>query len=150
MNNPKIKSVIEIAKYKHGTVLYWVTFRPVKIAGISIPAGDEWLSDCHPKVLHDRKLVSKTWRYRSKIPRLSATDFQFAVGLLTSEPIVERFEVNGIHRSNDTGEFYYANETGEWMPESFLFTTVSAAKREKLKIKKLFQEWSSQTSEDEV
>lgn len=150
MNQPKITSVIELAKHPVGTVLYWVAFRPVGIAGVKIPEGDEWMSKCHPKVLYDRKLSSKAWRYRSKLPRLSAIDFQYVVDLLTSEPIVERFVVNGICRSYDTGEFYYRNEDGEWMPQEYLFETSTNAKREKKRIKDLFRNWANQASDDEV
>lgn len=150
MNQHKIKSVIELAKYKIGTVLYWVAFRPVGVAGIKIPEGEEWMANCHPKVLYDRKLVSKTWRYRAKLPRLCAVDFQYVVDLLTSEPIVERFVVHGICRSFDTGEFYYRNEDGEWMPEEYLFESPLTAKREKKRIKDLFRTWANQSSDDEV
>jgi hypothetical protein len=150
MEKEKIKSVLELAKYKPGEVLYWVTLRPVGSAGIHIPEGEDWLTQCHPKVLHDRKLISKAWRYRNKIPKLCAIDFQYVVDLLTSEPVVEQFVVHGITRSPDTGEFYYANDAEEWMPQGFLFKSVHAARKEKKRIKDMFRVWANQTSDDEV
>ncbi len=150
MNYQKIKSVIELSKFKIGDVLYWVVFRPVGVAGVNIPNGEEWITNNHPKVIHDRKLIKKAWRYRSRIPRLCAIDFQYVVDLLTSEPIVERFVVHGICRSFDTGEFYYSNDSGEWMPESFLYITPYSAKNEKKRIKGLFKTWANQMSDDEL
>lgn len=147
---PKITSVVQLAKYKVGDTLYWVTIRPVGSPGIVIPEGDEWIRDCHPKVMHDYGMASKTWKYRGKVPRLHAIDFQYVVDLLTSEPIVERFVIAQVERSFDTGEFYYCNGSGEWMPESFLYQKPWMAKREKARIKGLFRQWSSQMSEDEV
>jgi len=146
----KIKSVVELSKHKIGDMLYWVVFRPLAVAGIKIPEGEEWIVNCHPKVLYDRKLVGKAWGNRGRIPRLCAVDFQYVVDLLTSEPVVERFDIQGVCRSFDTGEFYYSNEAGEWMPESFLYATAHRAKAEKKRIKELFRTWANQMSDDEV
>lgn len=145
----KIKSVLELSKYKQGETLYWVTLRPVADACIKIPEGDEWMKNVHPKVVYDRGLAKKTWRYRTRLPKLCSLDFQCVVDLLTSEPIVEKFVINSIYRSCDTGEFYYLNEHNEWMPEESLFTTAVAAKKEKARLKALFKRWSEQMSPDE-
>src|SRR6185369_10873599 len=109
MPDQKIKSVLELAKYNTGDTLFWVVLRPVGVAGVQIAEEDEWVASAHPKVIYERKLV-KTWYYRnSKLPKLCALDFQYVVELLTSELVVERFEISTICRSSDTGEFYYAN-----------------------------------------
>ena len=146
----KIASVLELAKYKVGDILYWVIFRPVGAAGITIPPGEEWMMHAHPKVIHDRGLAKKIWKNRALLPKLCSVDFQYVVEVLTTEPVVESFEISRICRSFDTGEYYYANEEGEWMPEKYLFTAVSAAKREKKRIKDLFKKWAMQASPDEV
>lgn len=108
------------------------------------------MAEVHPKVLFERGLASKSWKYRVHLPRLCALDFQYVTELLTSEPIVERFVIQEVARSQNTGEFYYMNVDQDWMPESALFETVPAAKREKDRIKKLFQLWASRQSPDEV
>lgn len=149
MGQQKINSVLELSKHKPGDILYWVVFRPVGSAGIKIPPDDHWIASCHPKVLYDRKLA-KEWHYKNKLPRLCALDFEYVVDILTSEPLVERFEISSVCRSFDTGEFYYSNEEGEWMPESFLYQTIAGAKNEKKRIKNLFRTWANRMSEDEV
>lgn len=149
MNDQRIKSALELAKYKVGQTLYWVVLRPVGSDGVQIPPGEEWAADCHPKTLHERGYV-KTWKYKQKLPRLQSLDFQYVVDLLTNEPVVEEFEITTVHRSLDTGEFYYANPENEWMPQGSLFATAAAAKKEKLRIKDLFKTWANRISPDEV
>lgn len=145
----KIKSVLELSQHKQGDTLYWVAIRPLVEPCIEIPSGQEWMKNVHPKILYEHHRVKKAWRYRCKLPKLCSLDFEFVMGILTCEPVVEKFVVNNIHRSNDTGEFYYSNEYNEWMPESSLFTTAVAAKKEKAKLKSLFKRWSEQMSPDE-
>lgn len=144
----KVKSVLELAKYKTGDVLYWVVFRPIGIANIQVPAEDEWMLNVHPKVFHDRGIATKSWKYKESLPKLCAMDFHCAVNVLTSEPVAERFEVGEVGRSNDTGEFYYQNQLGEWMVECYLFKTVDAAKKEKQRIKRLFAKWAGYESNE--
>lgn len=146
----RVSSVLELSKWPVSTVLYRVVLRPIGIAEINISPGEEWMQDVHPKILFERGYAVKGWKFRSGLPKLCAIDFQYVTELLTSDPIVERFVVQGIIRSHDTGEFYYRNEGDDWMPESTLFISSEAAKREKLRIKKLFQIWAARTSTDEA
>jgi hypothetical protein len=146
----RVSSVIQLAKYPIGSVLYRVVFRPVGIAQVQIPPGEEWMAEVHPKILFERGLANKSWKYRAQLPRLCALDFQYVTELLTSEPIVERFVIQDVDRSLNTGEFYYMNADQDWMPESTLFESALAAKREKIRIKHLFELWASRQSPDEV
>lgn len=150
MSKTKIKSVIDLSKYKIGQKLYWVVFRPVNEPVADIPDGEEWMTTVHPKVFFDRNLRNQSWTFKSKLPSLCATDFNNVIEILTSEPIVEAFVITNICRSTDTGEFYYANADDEWQPEKFLFKNQAAARKEKARIKSLFALWASRTSEDEV
>jgi hypothetical protein len=147
----RISTILDLAKYRIGQEAYAVMFRPVGVVErFKIPAGEEWMEDAHPKVFYERKIASKGWKYRSRLPRLHAADFQNVVTLLTSEPIVEIFKVTEIIRSVNTGEFYYSNNDAEWMPEGSLFETPLLAKCEKRRIKKLVAQWANQQSTDQV
>lgn len=149
MNEQKITSALELSKYKITRILYWVVFRPVGNTSVQVPQGEEWISNCHPKVLYERG-IARNIPYNNRLPRLHSLDFQYVMDLLTSEPIIEKFEITAIHRSYDTGEFYYANQENEWMPEDSLFQTPQAALKEKIRIKSLFAKWARQVSPDEV
>lgn len=147
----KIRSVIELAKYKTGTALYRVVFRPIGLPDIELQEGQEWMSEVHPKVLYERGSPGEAcWPQRILMPRLCAVDFQHVVLMLTSEPVVEEFKPVDIIRCQNTGEFYYQDHAGDWMPESMLFTTADAAKREKARIKSLIRKWSEKMAADEV
>lgn len=146
----KITSVVELAKHKVGDLLFRVVFRPVGMARITIPPGSEWMADCHPKILFERGLVTKAWKFKAALPKLCGVDFQYVTELLTSEPVVERFEVIDIARSSDTGEFYYCNADGDWMPQDYLFASAHVAKQEKRRIKGLFATWARREAVDEV
>lgn len=146
--NKKITSVVELARYKINDILYWVVLRPAGTHEINIPCGDEWIANCHPKVLYDRKLASKAWRFRQNVPKLRSLDFQYITELLTSDLVVEEFKVSNITRSPNTGEFYYANGDDEWMPESYLHAKKKSANAERNKIKGLFKIWVDKQSKE--
>lgn len=148
MNEQRIKSALELAKFKLGQVLYWVVLRPVGAPSVKIPPGEEWVTDCHPKTVYERGFA-KTWKYKQKLPRLQALDFHYVVNLLTNEPVVEEFKITDVFRSMNTGEFHYSNPDGEWMPQDLLFKTAKQAKLEKKRIKSLFKTWIDRMSEDE-
>lgn len=146
----KVKSVLELSKYQIGDVLYWVVLRPIGVANIIIDPENEWLLHVHPKVMFDRGIAIKSWKFKESLPRLCAADFHCAVNILTSEPVAERFEVLELGRSNDTGDYYYQNQHGEWMVECYLFKTAKEARREKIRVKDLFAKWAKRESPDEV
>ncbi len=150
MPNTKITSVVELSRYKIGTVLYRVVLRPVGQSHITINPGDEWMAQCHPKIFYERGMANAAWKFKTKIPKLCGIDFQYVMEILTSESIVERFEIVDVARSADTGEFYYCSPVGDWMPEGNLFESYSAARREKSKIKNLFSQWAKRTGADQV
>jgi hypothetical protein len=60
--------------------------------------------------------------------------------------MIEEFMINEIIRSKDTGEFFYANVDNEWMPESYLFDSKAAARRERSRIMKLMSIWVKDNS----
>jgi len=138
----RIKSVIELSKYKMGDTAYWVTIRPVGIDHIMIPDGEEWIIDHHPKTLYERGYTKKAWKSRKKLPKLHQVDFEAIVNILTSELVVEPFEINTVARSGDTGEFYYSNDENAWMPESCLLDSTQAARKERERILKMCKNWS--------
>lgn len=140
MNHKPIKSVIELARYPVGSVAYWVTLRS-KQNEVKIPPGEEWTLDYHPKVLHERG-YNKIWNKRISLPKLHHADFHAITNLLTSNFEVESFKIHDIIRSNDTGEFFYCNETDEWLPEKYLLDTIIAARKERDRIKKLIRKWA--------
>lgn len=138
----RIKSVIELAHYSVGDTAYWVIIRPLK-AMPELTADNKWMEDHHPKALYSRRgPARKVWPYHAKLPKLSQIDFEEVVNLLRSELVVEPFQVCDIIRSRDTGEFFYQNSDDEWMPESHLFDTNTAARNEKKRIKRMIKRWA--------
>jgi len=136
----KVTSVLELSKYKIGDVAYWLTLQtPIDIPEIS--EDDSWLTFVHPKQLYQGPF-KKLWPFCAKLPRLHHADFTTIVTLITSELCVEEFVICSLIRSDDTGEFYYANIDDEWMPEPCLFDSAAAARRERIRIMKLIRKWA--------
>ena len=142
-NKAKVSSVLELAKYARGDILFWVVLRPIACTP-NLEEEDQWMlsEDTHPKVLFDRGVIN-SWRSRKILPRLHAKDFQLIVDLLTSVPMVEEFEVIDLIRSNNTGEFLYSNPDEEWMPEDALFVRQGDAQKEKARITAMIRNWTS-------
>ena len=138
--NRKVTSVLELARYKVDTIAYWVALR-TKLPAPDLTDEDAWLANVHPKQLY-KGPYKKLWRSYSQLPKLHHADFNILVTTLISELRVEKFKVAEIVRSNDTGEFFYANEVEEWMPEGSLFDTIVAARREKARILALIRQWA--------
>jgi len=136
----RIKSVNELARYRVGDKAYWVIVHTPDPEPI-LSEEDQWMESHHPKVLYSRRGPAK-WPYNSKLPRLHHLDFEGIVNLLRSELIVEPFQVCDVIRSTDTGEFFYQNGDDEWMPESHLFDSDIAARREKSRIKRMIKRWT--------
>ena len=137
----KMASVLELARYKIGDSAWWVTLRhrdPLP----NLPEEAAWMMNCHPKSLYEHGPYKSYWPFRAKLPRLHQVDFTGIVTILTSEFMVEKFDVCETLRSQDTGEFFYANQDDEWMPESFLFDTTIAARRECTRVIKMMKKWA--------
>lgn len=141
----KMKTVLDLAKWKVGDKPFWIVSRPMCSNPIPISDEDEWAfsEEVHPKTLYKYGIV-KTWPYRHKLPRLHACDFQLIVEVLEMNLAIEPFEIGKVIRCPHTGEFICANSTGEeWMGESDLFETVSEARRERARIMALIREWTN-------
>lgn len=137
----KVKSVLELGRYKVGNKVWWVVLRP-KSKPEAYQKEDEWMEEYHGKIKLERGPWKKVWKKNIRVPRLHHVDFNNITGLLTQKLIVEEFNVNDICRSCQTGEYFYANEDYEWMPETFLFDSVVAARREKTRILKMLKGWT--------
>jgi len=137
----KIKSATELARYKVGDSAWWVSLR-YKDPLPCLSEESAWILNCHPKVLYEQGPYKNNWPFRAKLPRLHHVDFAGIVAILTSEFVVEKFDVCEVLRSQDTGEFYCSNENDEWMPETSLFDTDIAANRERTRIIKMIKRWT--------
>ena len=140
MENKRISSVLELSRYKIGETAFWVTLR-YKQPLPELSDEDEWMYTVHPKTLYEHGPFKKYWPYRTKLPKLHHMDFSGVVGIITSEFVIEPFEVASIIRSNQTGEFYYSNYDDEWMPEAYLFDSAPAARRERSRLVKMMSKW---------
>ena len=152
MEHTKISSILQLSKWKPGDKPFWVVREPIGAQDTIINAEDEWAfsGDVHPKTLYEYKLLKGVWPPKLKLPKLSAPDFAFVVDLLTTELVVEVFEVIGVTHCNHTGEFIYQNTNEEWQPESNLFSTAAAAKKERARIKQLISKWAAKIPTDLV
>ncbi len=138
----KITSVLELGRYKVGDTAFWVTFRRIR-PNPEVSIEDEWMLEAHPKVLYERGPFKRLWDQKKKLPKLHHEDFKSVVSLMEVSMVVEEFKIADILRSNRTGEYYYANSDDEWMPECYLFDTLTAARREKGRIAKMIINWSN-------
>ncbi len=136
---PKIKSVLELSKFKVGQTVYWVVLRGDDMTCISESSYPAWIRIEHPKVLYERKLLPSLGG--SRLPKLHASDFFFISQLLSQQPVVEEFKIKEIRRSANTGEFSYLNENDECMPESFLCCRRAEATKERSRLRKMMLEW---------
>jgi hypothetical protein len=137
----KIKSVLELARYKVGDVAWWVVIRSKPEPEIS--EQNKWMTQehIHPKTLYRGGPFEPLWGRKAILPKLQHQDFNTIVGLLTATMAVEPFTICDLVRSRDTGEFFYENERNEWMPEAQLLDTKIAAEREKTRIRRLLRKW---------
>ena len=148
----KLKSALELAKYRPGDTLYWIISHPLGREPI-IDENDAWLftDSVHPKTPYKYGILKGVWTYRDRLPKLHASDFSLVLELITSEFIIEEFKIEQVVRCQQTGEFVYRNTTGEeWMPESLLFDSKAAAKKERERIKKLIVKWAARTQQDPI
>lgn len=143
----KIKSVIELSKYKIGRKLYLLSM----YTGISnklLSSDLQWMSHCHPKIF----FTSGTYRYNTKskyiTPKLPSNIFSILSTLVASHFVIMTFEVTAIQRCENTGEFYYFDGIGEWHPESILMTTERKALSEKRRILSLVSDWVLKNHDD--
>lgn len=139
----KVKSVLELGRYNIGDTAWWVVLRSKDVPG-QLQDEDLWMDDYHPKVKVKRGPLKKLWKNGIALPRLHHIDFNCVFGLLTHKFTIEEFKVNEIYRSHNTGEYFYANEDKEWMPEAYLFDSIVAARREKTRILKIIRKWADQ------
>lgn len=142
MSKPnKISTVLDISRYKVGDSPWWVVFRsgPTPI----IPVEDAWMIEHHPKALYMRGPFKSLLPPHVRLPKLQHADFDFVTTLICSKLAIEKFTICNVHRSTDTGEFFYGNVENEWMPESYLMDSKAAANREKQRIMKLINNWTN-------
>lgn len=140
----KIKSVTEIAFHRVGDTTWRVALKHNAELPV-VPPDDAWMSDHHPKVFFDRKIYNrKIWPYQAPPPKMEAAEFYQLTGLLLHKLVTEQFVICDVTRSNNTGEFFYTNDDGDQMPESYLYDTKAAAEKEKRRILQLVKKWASQ------
>jgi hypothetical protein len=138
----KVTSVLELARYKAGQIAFWVALRTEEAPPV-LPRSCRWMMEVHPKIFFDGGPYRKLWPSQAKLPKLHAADFNCVVGLLRSQLVTEEFLIHQVIRSTDTGEFYYSNPDDEWMPESYLFDTEVAARKEQQRVMRLMRKWAN-------
>lgn len=138
----KVRSVLQLGRYKVGETAYRVRMRATGQQAVQVAAEDEWMTKYHPKVLFDRGL-NQSWKYQGSLPKLCHVEFDAITMILTSEFVVEPFVVRAIERSPHTGEFFMQNEIGDWMPESYLHDTPEAAMIERDRIRRMLKNWAT-------
>ncbi len=150
----KIRKVNDLAKHQVDSIAWWVIFRTDKVAE-PLQSEDHWMIErirkddyaYHPKSLYQRGPLRSFWKANVRLPHLYHSDFAVVTSMLTSTVVIEEFVIQEITRSQDTGEFFYSNKDGEWMPESYLFDTKTAANKERLRIMKLVKKWADSNSQ---
>jgi len=144
-NKERISSVLELSRYKVGETVWWVILRNTEPVP-DISEEDRWMESHHPKALYERGPYQRLWTSKAMLPKLQHMDFGMMVSLLTAEFKVEPFTIVEVVRSRDTAEFFYSNADDEWMPESSLFCTDIAARRERNRIMRLIKKWATSQS----
>lgn len=138
----KITSVLQLAKYEQGSIPWYLT---VTMNG-DVPEITEehnWLKTSHPKDLYEKGPYKSLWRKKAQLPKLSSDNFLGIANLLLTEITPCEFEITDIYKSRKTGEFFYINNIGEEMPESYLFDTKQAALKEKNRVLTMIRKWAT-------
>ena len=144
MAGRRIKSVLQLARYRVGDKPYWVVLRHLRQPCPCPKEKDLWMCELgvHPKVFFRRGWMQKTWPYKATWPKLHAHDFDNIVNLIVCTLVVEQFEIKAVVRCPHTGNFLYESKNGiEWMPEDCLFADVASAEEERRRIIRLLQTW---------
>ena len=136
----KIKSVIELSKYKINTEVYVIDLIS-NIYKRLMPSDTNWMSQCHPKIFFESGVYKYNTISKHVAPRLPGPRFSILSAVLSSTFKITDFKVSAIQRCPNTGEFYYFNGIDEWHPESILFTSANKAKQEKKRILNLIADW---------
>jgi hypothetical protein len=136
----KIRSVIELAKFKSGTELYFIDMIS-NINKSKLSSNVSWMAKCHPKIF----LVSGLYKYNTHskyvFPKLPSQRFGLLSAMLSGRFVVFTMRVTLIERCKNTGEFYYFDGIDEWHPESILLPTKNRARRELKRILGLISDW---------
>jgi hypothetical protein len=143
----KIKSVIELSKYKKGHKLYFLDLYTDSDKDLT-QNELHWMTACHPKIFFAKKIYKYNTKSKYICPRLPSAIFSILSSLLVGRFDIISFEVSIIRRCANTGEFYYFDGLGDWHPESILFTTERKALNEKKRILSLVEDWSSSNRGD--
>lgn len=144
-------SVLDIARYKIGSSAWLAVFRHPdgrmsggnEISG-HLPLSDQnlsWMDERHPKILYEVGPFKSNWRSKSKLPKICGENFQHLMTLLTSDFVIQQFQICDVIRNSNTGEFIYLNDDNEWVHELALFDTRIAAENEHARIIKMIQKW---------
>lgn len=132
----KVKSVIELSRYKPGQIAYRVLLVAVDNENYcklySYTIGEDVRSAA-------RKLGRNTGR---QLPHLALKDYHIITELLSSRFEVIEYEIATVYKCDRTGHFFYRDIKGNEMPESYLFDTATAARREKSRILKMMKDWA--------
>lgn len=139
----KIRSVLELSKYKIGDTAYYISLVE-KIDSFGVEPDDQWMLTYHPKILFSRRGPGyKVWPKHNKLPKLEALSFSAIIDLLTADLSIIPMEISHVERSLNTGEFIYDGDNGANLPEDQLFDSIRSANKELVRIKKLIQTWAS-------
>lgn len=142
----KIKSVLELSKYKKGDIAYFISYQSL-IDVPEPPQEDQWMLFYHPKILFSRRGPARNrWPLQGKLPKLEPISFTCLVDLLSSELCVFPFTITDVSRSRNTGEYLYTGNDNMSislnMPEEYLLETETAAQKEIKRIKKMVANWA--------
>lgn len=151
-------AILDLARYRIGSSAWCTVFRHPdgRLAGNNDISGhvpvmqDElrWMEDRHSKILYEYGPFKENWLFRSKLPKLCDQNFRSLMTILTSQLVVEEFEVHDVIRNSNTGEFIYSNEDDEWIHEVALFDTRIAAEKERGRIMKIIKKWAESNKEE--
>lgn len=138
-----LQTIWNLAKWKAGGEAYYVTCKPPDLPELS--EDDLWMFDrsVHPRVPFLRGVLPNTLGRQSPLPKLPATEFDWAMGILQGILTVATFEVESVSRCPMTGECIYVSTDAECMPESCLFETRELANVECKRIHDLFRRWAN-------
>jgi len=134
---PKAK-IMDLARYRVGQRVWWVVFR-----GRGEPAlnrAEEWMSREHPWILWRRRVLP--WTVPLNPPRAHPADTMAIMMLCGQHPKIEPFRITEVERSEHSGEFIYTGAGGMRMPEGLLFPSKKAARKEVVRIARLFAAWT--------
>lgn len=136
----KYTSIIASAKFKIGDTVWFLGLEQPN--GYQLGEEYDTLMFEHPIFTFRRTPLKHIWRSARELPKMEGEAFDNITSLLVSKILIRSMVIEGIERSENTGEFIFSDFDQEVsLPEQVLYADRKDAQREKTRILKMIRDW---------